>query len=317
MILTITLNVALDHIIILSKLEENAINRVKETYTIPGGKGINIASGLAVLGEEVITTGFVGGKKSLYLEHKLQDLGITTNFVYIDEEIRTNILILEKKNNINSLIIEKGDFIKERYQENFLENYKRVINNVHTIIIGGSLPPGIEAAYVNKLIDIARNSGKNIILNFREEIVRKLHPYQNNKSLMILKPDIRDAEKFDGLDYNNQNNRLKLGNKYIKKGIDLFILNYSEFKYFLATKGQAYEVTARGPLTESVSLLGIEDSFLAGFLYKYWKKRDFFEALSFALAAAIAASKSINNYPKSYREIQKYLDFPQIKEVKC
>lgn len=62
MILTVTLNTALDITYRTSALVPHTTHRVSEVVERPGGKGLNVARVLAALGHETVVTGFAGGR---------------------------------------------------------------------------------------------------------------------------------------------------------------------------------------------------------------------------------------------------------------
>lgn len=80
MIVTVTLSPAFDHLLFFPEISLGKLNRAVSTLRMPGGKGINLASSLAVLGEEVVTTGFLGGQGSRTFEGSLRKIGVTTSF---------------------------------------------------------------------------------------------------------------------------------------------------------------------------------------------------------------------------------------------
>jgi tagatose 6-phosphate kinase len=62
MILTVTLNTALDITYHTSALVPHRTHRVSEVVERPGGKGLNVARVLSALGHETVVTGFAGGR---------------------------------------------------------------------------------------------------------------------------------------------------------------------------------------------------------------------------------------------------------------
>lgn len=62
MILTVTLNTALDLTYRVPALRPHASHRVGEVTERPGGKGLNVARVLAALGHRATVTGFAGGR---------------------------------------------------------------------------------------------------------------------------------------------------------------------------------------------------------------------------------------------------------------
>lgn len=78
MILTVTLNAALDITYSVPALTPHASHRVGEVRERPGGKGLNVARVLAALGHESVVTGFVGGPVGAVLRDLLAPSRRTT-----------------------------------------------------------------------------------------------------------------------------------------------------------------------------------------------------------------------------------------------
>ena len=72
MILTVTLNAAIDKRYVVENFRLGEVNRVKECAYTPGGKGLNVSKPAAIAGEEVVATGFVGGHAGNYIEEALK-----------------------------------------------------------------------------------------------------------------------------------------------------------------------------------------------------------------------------------------------------
>ena len=118
-IVTVTLNPAFDHILFLPELKLGTFNRSPKTIRMPGGKGVNVASSLAIMGQEVVASGFLGAQGSRMFEPALRKIGVTTNFTYVNQEIRTDFFVIEKGKNRQSLIVEKGIEVEARYINSF------------------------------------------------------------------------------------------------------------------------------------------------------------------------------------------------------
>ena len=61
MILTVTLNAAIDKRYVVEDFKSGAVFRIKECSYSAGGKGLNVARVASIAGEDVLATGFVGG----------------------------------------------------------------------------------------------------------------------------------------------------------------------------------------------------------------------------------------------------------------
>lgn len=86
MILTVTLNAAIDKRYVVENFRLGEVNRVKECAYTPGGKGLNVSKPAAIAGEEVVATGFVGGHAGNYIEEALKPFGIQSEFYHLEAE---------------------------------------------------------------------------------------------------------------------------------------------------------------------------------------------------------------------------------------
>ena len=91
MIYTITLNPAIDLVIITKKLEPNIVNRTENFELQPNGKGVNVSFILKEMGIENVATGIGGGFTLDYITAGLTEKGIRTNFLKVKEPTRINV----------------------------------------------------------------------------------------------------------------------------------------------------------------------------------------------------------------------------------
>ena len=84
MILTVTLNAAIDKRYVVEEFKVGEVNRVKECAYTPGGKGLNVSKPAAIAGAEVVATGFVGGHAGNYIEDSLKAFGVKSDFYHLE-----------------------------------------------------------------------------------------------------------------------------------------------------------------------------------------------------------------------------------------
>ncbi|MBW2739074.1 MAG: hypothetical protein JRE64_09545, partial [Deltaproteobacteria bacterium] len=267
MIVTVTLNPAFDHLLFFPEISMGKLNRAVSTLRMPGGKGINVASSLAVLGDEVVATGFLGGQGSRMFEGSLRKIGVTTSFTYIDQEIRTDFYIVEDKKNRQSLFLEKSSSIELRYLNSFKANFKRLLHSAKLVEIGGSLPKGIPPNFINELILSAKKKKVKVVLNLQESILKEC---LDGTSFFIVCPDLRESCYIFGEDICSPASRPKAVQWLLNKGAEIVILKYGDLCYFVAKKDEAWEgeVEIEG---SNVIMLGVRDGMLAGFIHNYLK----------------------------------------------
>ena len=61
MILTVTLNAAIDKRYVVENYQVGEVNRVMECAYVAGGKGLTVSKTATIAGADVLATGFVGG----------------------------------------------------------------------------------------------------------------------------------------------------------------------------------------------------------------------------------------------------------------
>jgi tagatose 6-phosphate kinase len=130
MILTVTLNAALDITYQVDTLHPGHTHRVHDVHTRPGGKGINVADVLTQLGEPVRATGLAGPEINL------------PDFVPINNPTRRTTTILTPDGTA-TLFNEPGPRISTGEWATFLDHYDTLTPQATVVVLSGSLPPGI------------------------------------------------------------------------------------------------------------------------------------------------------------------------------
>src|SRR5699024_575987 len=121
MILTITLNPAVDMSYRLDRFSVDTVNRVEDVLKTAGGKGINVAKVLAQLDEEVAASGFLGGSLGEFIRSEIGSLEINDFFVEIAGETRNCIAVIHEGQQTE--ILESGPTITESEVDEFLQKF--------------------------------------------------------------------------------------------------------------------------------------------------------------------------------------------------
>src|SRR5258705_5391735 len=98
MILTVTLNAAIDRPVAVPNFRLGRRHRAVEARTVAGGKGVNVARALKLLGQPVIATGLAGGPTGSRILELLVEEAILNDFTRIHEEARTNLAVVDPTN---------------------------------------------------------------------------------------------------------------------------------------------------------------------------------------------------------------------------
>ena len=165
MILTVTLNAAIDKRYVVESLQPGSVSRVKECTYSAGGKGLNVSRVAAITGEDVTATGFAGGHAGNYIIEALDGLNIKSDFVHISGESRSCINIYDETNHTQTELLEPGVFITDANEEDMLKKYLKLIDTCSVVAISGSVPKGMDSSLYQKMISIAKEHNKKVILD--------------------------------------------------------------------------------------------------------------------------------------------------------
>src|SRR5271169_5264977 len=152
MIITVTLNAAIDKSLSVPNFRLGRRHRTVEQRTMAGGKGVNIARSLKALGQPVIATGFAGGITGTHIVEQLTEEAILNDFVRIREESRTNTSVLDPTTGEQTEINEQGPRVDTDEVEQFREKLLYLARGAAIVVFAGSLPRGIEPDFYAQLV---------------------------------------------------------------------------------------------------------------------------------------------------------------------
>ncbi|GAA2605710.1 hexose kinase [Actinomadura fulvescens] len=154
MILTVTLNAALDVTYETPSVEWGGSNRVGTVRQRAGGKGVNVARVAAALGSAVVATGLVGGVTGDLVLADLDDAGLRHDFVVVGGTSRRTLTVVETSNGAATVLNEPGPAVTADEWQAFRERYGRLQSQADVVVVSGSLPPGVPAdAYATLITD--------------------------------------------------------------------------------------------------------------------------------------------------------------------
>jgi tagatose 6-phosphate kinase len=176
MILTVTLNLALDVTYLVGDVDWNGMNRVSTVHRRAGGKGVNVARVLTALGHEVLTTGLSGGRTGDAVLADLALAGIAADFTPIAAESRTTLVVSDSGASAptpsrtatahrNALFNEPGPVLADEDLASFTRHFTGLVGRADAVVISGSLPPGVPADFYARLAAMAAERGVPAIVD--------------------------------------------------------------------------------------------------------------------------------------------------------
>ncbi|MFI0165049.1 1-phosphofructokinase family hexose kinase [Streptomyces sp. NPDC017095] len=174
MILTVTLNTALDLTYRVRSLRPHTSHRVAAVAERPGGKGVNVARVLAALGHPVTVTGFAGGGTGREIRDRLAGTpGLTDALVPVAGASRRTIAVVDELSGDTTQLNEPGPQIAPGEWGAFLDRYGELLADASAVALCGSLPPGVPVGAYANLVRTARSAGVPVLLDTSGEPLRR------------------------------------------------------------------------------------------------------------------------------------------------
>ncbi|MCZ4102985.1 1-phosphofructokinase family hexose kinase [Streptomyces sp. So13.3] len=165
MILTVTLNAALDVTYFVDSLVPRTSHRVDTVHERAGGKGVNVARVLATLGWPAVVTGLCGGDTGVRLRGELRAAGLRDELVPVAGESRRTVTVVSREDGDATVFNQTGPSVTTGEWEAFTARYTRLLRDADVVVLSGSLPPGLPADAYAHLVTLARDKGVATVLD--------------------------------------------------------------------------------------------------------------------------------------------------------
>lgn len=288
MVLTVTLNPAVDKTYRTQELIPGHVNRMKSMENIPGGKGINVSKILCQYACPVTATGFLGGYTGRWLEEKIRGMGIVCDFVKIEGDTRCSMNVVAN-NGFVTEILEPGPHIDGENRLLFYEKYRKLVQECELVVLSGSAAPGLPEDIYAELTDIAKEYEKKVILDASSELLRRgvdAVPY-------LVKPNRRELEYLVGHRCDGQEEILEAATKLLTKGVAYVAVSVGEKGMYLLNGRR--RLFARAPRVDACNTVGCGDSACASFVLSLLKKESMEEMLCRAVAVSAAGATTMES----------------------
>ena len=281
MIITVTLNAAIDKSLSVPNFRLGRRHRTVEQRTIAGGKGVNIARTLKALGQPVIATGFAGGVTGTHIVEQLTEESILNDFVRIREESRTNTSVLDPTTGQQTEINERGPSVSEREVELFRDKLLYLARGAAIVVFAGSLPPGVDPAiYASLISDLERMEVTTVVDTDGEPLRQAVRAEPD-----VVSPNVLEAEELVGHEFAGEEERSLVVREIAALGPREAIMTLPDGCFAqVLVDGQPRVKRARIEPREPIAKSGSGDAFLAGYLAARYEGRAPDQCLRFGVA---------------------------------
>ena len=281
MIITVTLNPALDKTLEVPNFAQGRRHRSIDQVTMPGGKGINIARVIKRLGQPVIATGLAGGATGTRIVEALNVEAILNSFVRIRDDSRTNTAVFDPTTGSHTEINERGPSVSPAELDLFREKLLYLARGASMCVFAGSLPRGVEPDVYAELIREVKRLGVLTLLDTEGEPLRLAVRAEPD----VVTPNELEAEELVGHEFNDIDDRARAVVEMTRLGPAESIMTVSDGCYaFVLESGSHTLYRVRIDEQEARSTIGSGDAFLAGYIAARYLDRPRVECLRYGVA---------------------------------
>ena len=284
MILTVTLNAAIDKRYVVEGFRTGEVNRVKECTYVPGGKGLNVSKPASIYGAEVVATGFAGGHAGAYIEDAMKPFGIRSAFYHVDAESRSCINIWDEVNQVQTEFLEPGFTLTEEDFAGFEAKFRQLVQEAKVVAMSGSVPKGLDGTAYQRLVKIVKDAGIPVIL----DTSGKLLEMGIEAIPTMIKPNIDEIRMLTGKRCDDISEIIEAARAIHERGVKIVAVSLGADGSLAVGDDGIFR--ARVPKIDAVNTVGCGDSMIAGFALGLSKGLPLEETLRLASAISAAAA---------------------------
>ena len=275
MIYTVTFNPSLDYIVSVDDFKLGLTNRTSSELILPGGKGTNVSTVLKNLGLESTALGFVAGFTGNEIVKRLNDMGIKSDFISIENGIsRIN---LKLKSIDGTEINGAGPDISEDKVNELMDKLNQ-LKEGDVLVLAGSIPSSMSDNIYRDIMADLKDRGVMIVVDATKDLllnVLEYHPF-------LIKPNNHELGEIFDVKLTTREEVIPYGRKLQEKGArNVLVSMAGEGAVLIAEDGQVFDAPAR-------------DSMVAGFVAGWIEKQDYEYAFHMGVASGSASAFSEN-----------------------
>jgi 1-phosphofructokinase/tagatose 6-phosphate kinase len=314
-IVTVTLNAAIDRTLTVPNFQLGHRHRASQGLTLAGGKGINVARALKRLDVPVVATGLAGGRTGTRIVEELTSEAILNDFVRIADESRTSSAVVDPTAGTYTEINEWGPYVEPEELVMLLEKISYLARGADMVVFAGTLPRGVEDSFYAEAIRDLNRRNVPAVLDSEGPPLR----FGVEAEAFLVTPNQREAEGLVGQEFGDDEDYTMALDRIADMGARnvLITSDTRSFGLFRADRKRT-SFRADAPNVEPVSAVGSGDVLLAAFLAARLAEKPLEEALRAAVAAGAASTLEVGAgrfEPREASKLQSSVDVRELEPV--
>jgi 1-phosphofructokinase/tagatose 6-phosphate kinase len=312
LILTVTLNAAIDRTVTVPNFRLGQRHRAVERRTVAGGKGVNVARALKLLGRPVIATGLAGGPTGTRVLEQLAEESVLNDFTRIGDESRTNLAVIDPTIGEQTEINERGPSVTTDEVDRFAQKLFYLAQGATFCVIAGSVPPGVDPEVYARLVAELHRLDVPTLLDCDGEPMRA----GLRAGPAVVAPNATEAEEAVGHEFNEPDDLVLGLRELIEMGAGEAIVTRENGCVAIVGEPphrRRYEVSI-DPL-EPVAAVGSGDAFLAGYVAARYLGTAAQDCLAYGVACGAESTQHFGAGTIDPREVERLLPRVEVREL--
>lgn len=309
MVITVTLNPAVDRALEVTGFRVGQHAQARLVAVAPAGKGVNVARGLALLGSRAIVCGLVGRAEEQAYGESLGRDGVPCAMCPVDGITRTNTTILDPQSGTTTHLREQGFTVNSDDAGRLRASMAHTIAGLRRehehvrVVFAGSLPPGLGPADLVGLLSLCAQEGSSVVVDTSGEA---LVAAVESGYVDTIKPNLIELGQCLGEEVCAQTAPARAAELLGRVRTVLLTLG-SDGAYSVRPNGTEGMACRMDPVLVR-NTVGCGDAFLAGWLYGLESSGDASTALRWAVAAGAASAMSGTTVGYTRENVEGLLD---------
>jgi 6-phosphofructokinase 2 len=285
MIVTLTLNPALDKSTSVDRLVPEKKMRCAGLQLDPGGGGINVSKAIQKLGGDNVAVYPVGGSNSDLITELLQEQGIRTMPVPVRSLTRESFSVMDQSTGQQYRFVVPGPAIRPEETEAVLQTLQGIEPRPAVLVVSGSLPEGMQDNIFSRLSAIAKALNARLIVDTSGPALRKAM----EAGAFLLKPNLSELSALSGKESLQLHEVEEAARDIIGKGYaEVLVVSLGAGGAMLVTADQVVRVAA--PTVKRQSTVGAGDSMVGGMAWMLTRGASYADMVRFGVACGTAAT---------------------------
>jgi 1-phosphofructokinase/tagatose 6-phosphate kinase len=289
-IVTVTVNAALDRTLTVPGFQIGYRHRSSDVLALAGGKGINVARALKRMEIPVVATGLAGGRTGTRIVEELTSEAILNDFVRIRAESRTSTAVVDPTTGTYTEINEWGPEVTPTELELLVEKLNYLARGADFVVLAGSLPRKVPTSFYGDVIrNLARRDVRVVLDSEGEAMLASVDaaPY-------LVSPNQNEAEQLVGQELETNDDFLMALDAIAEMGPRNVVITLENGCFALLRHGRkTRRVRAFAQHVEPVSRVGSGDVLLAQFLAAIVEERSPDDAIRLGVAAGASSVREL------------------------